>query len=61
MRQVRAEIGRRLRQRYDAGKWPMSERLADLVRKIQRPNGLCEEGWPVSKPDAQQTKSEESN
>jgi hypothetical protein len=43
MRQARAEIGQRLRKRYDAGKWPMSDRLADLVRKIQHPNGLCEE------------------
>jgi hypothetical protein len=38
MRQVRAEIGRRLRQHYDAGERPMSDRLADLVRKIQRPS-----------------------
>jgi hypothetical protein len=45
MRQVRAEIGRRLREHYDAGKWPMPDRLADLVRKIQHPNGLGEEGW----------------
>jgi hypothetical protein len=43
MREVRAEIGRRLSERYDAGKWPMSDRLADLVRKIQHPSGLCEE------------------
>jgi hypothetical protein len=38
MRQVRAEIGRRLRERYDVGEWPMSDRLADLVRKIQHPS-----------------------
>jgi hypothetical protein len=67
MQQVRAEIGRRLRERYDSGKWPMSDRLAELVRKIQRPNGHCEEGWAMSEPDepvqvarARQAKSEGS-
>lgn len=35
MQQVRAEIGRRLRERYDAGARPMPRRLADLVKKIQ--------------------------
>jgi hypothetical protein len=51
IRQVRAEIGRRLRKHYDAGQWPMPDRLTDLVRKIRHPNGLCEEGSPMSKPD----------
>jgi hypothetical protein len=50
MRQVRAEIGRGLRERYDAGKWPMSDRLADLVRKIQHPDERWVEGRPTSKP-----------
>jgi hypothetical protein len=59
MQQVRAEIGRRLRERYDAGKWPMPDRLADLVRKIQHPNGLCEKGWPMSKPDEYRAKAQE--
>ena len=36
MQQVRAEIGRRLRERYDAGAGPIPERLADLAKKIQR-------------------------
>ena len=34
MRHVRAEIGRRLREQYGAP--PMSDRLADLVRKIEQ-------------------------
>jgi hypothetical protein len=38
-RQVRAEIGRGLREEYDAGAWPMPDRLADLLEKLssQRP------------------------
>jgi hypothetical protein len=59
MQQVRAEIGRRLRERYDAGKWPMSDRLADLVRKIQHPNGLCKKGWPMNKPDEYRARAQE--
>lgn len=44
MRRVRAEIGRQLREFYDADARPMSGRLADLVRKIEHPNGFCVEG-----------------
>lgn len=34
MQQVRVEIGRALRQHYDADARPMPDRLVDLVRKI---------------------------
>jgi len=51
MQHVRAEIGRRLRELYDVGGPPMPERLADLIREIERPDTLCEESWPMSKPD----------
>jgi hypothetical protein len=33
--QVRAEIGRRLRERYEASSSPMPDRLADLTKKIE--------------------------
>ena len=59
MRQVRTEIGRRLRERYDAGKRPMSDRLAELVGKIQHPNGLYVKGWPMSKPDEYRANAQE--
>jgi hypothetical protein len=35
MRQLQASIGRCLREEYDAGQ-PLPDRLADLVRKIER-------------------------
>jgi hypothetical protein len=54
LQQVRAEIGRRLRECYDADERPMSDRLAGLVRKIQHPNGRQLKGWPMAKPDAQE-------
>ena len=44
MQRVRAEIGRQLRGYYDAGLRPMPDRLADLLRKIEHPNRLCEVG-----------------
>jgi hypothetical protein len=44
MRQVRSEIGRRLREHYDADLRPLPDRLAELVRKIEHANGLCEKG-----------------
>jgi hypothetical protein len=40
MQQVRAEIGRGLRERYDADARPMPKRLADLAKKIQHQDGL---------------------
>jgi hypothetical protein len=33
--QVRAEIGRRLREHYEASSSPMPDRLADLTKKIE--------------------------
>jgi hypothetical protein len=48
MQHIRAEIGRRLREHFDAGARPMPERLAELIKKIQHPNGLCEERGPTS-------------
>jgi len=36
MRHVRAEIGRRLREQYDVSAGPMSDRLADLVKKLEQ-------------------------
>jgi hypothetical protein len=59
VQQVRVEIGRRLRESYDAAEWPMSDRLEDLVRKIQDPNGRFEEGWPMSKPDEYRANAQE--
>jgi hypothetical protein len=35
--QVRVEIGRRLRQHYDADARPMPDCLVDLLRKIEQP------------------------
>lgn len=35
MKQIRTEIGRRLKEHYDVGKHPMSDRLAEVVRKIE--------------------------
>jgi hypothetical protein len=51
MRRIRIEIRRRLRALCDARKWPMSERLASLVRSMQHPNGLDKDGRPMTKPD----------
>jgi hypothetical protein len=38
--EVRAAIGRGLREHYDVGARPMPDRLADLVSNIDHPNGL---------------------
>jgi hypothetical protein len=59
MQQVRAEIGRRLKERYDAGVWLLPKRLADLVKKIQHPNRVCEKGWPMGKPDEYRANAQE--
>ena len=53
------EIGRGLRERYDAGARAMPGRLSDLLRKIQHPNGLCEEDWPMTKPDEYRANAQE--
>jgi hypothetical protein len=36
-RQVQAEIGRLLRQHYEVSSWPMSDRLAEVIKKMERP------------------------
>jgi hypothetical protein len=56
-RQVRAEIGRGLRKEYDAGAWPMPNRLADLLEKLSS-SGPGEEGC-MSKSDEYRAKAQE--
>jgi hypothetical protein len=36
--QVQAEIGRVLRQHYEASSWPMSDRLAEVIKKMEQPD-----------------------
>jgi hypothetical protein len=59
MQQVRTEIGRRLKEYYDTGPRPMPDRLADLVWQIEHPNGRCEEGSVMSKPDEYRAHAQE--
>ena len=40
--QVRAEIGRQLREHYDASLGPLPDRLAYLLAKIEHTDRLCE-------------------
>jgi hypothetical protein len=37
-RQLQAEIGRLLRQHYVASSWPMSDRLAEVIKKMEQPD-----------------------
>jgi hypothetical protein len=39
-RQVQAEIGHLLRQHYEVSSWPMSDRLAEVIKKMEQPEAL---------------------
>ena len=54
--QVRAEIGRLLRQHYDASLPPISERLAEVIKKLEQSESRSvlafkPIGHPMSRPD----------
>ena len=61
--QVQAEIGRLLRQHYEASSWPMSDRLAEVIKKMEQPfpdrTGFQAREYPMTKPDEYRANAQE--